>query len=63
MHKVFSFKGVNKATDDVVAQEGECLEVVNLRMCNGSLRPVPLPEKVAVLGYAYSGIFLHPMTG
>ena len=43
MHKVFSFKGVNKATDDVVAQEGECLEVVNLRSSPGVclLRNIP----------------------
>ena len=41
MHKNFSFKGVVRSNDNILAYEGECMELVNLRMVNGSLKPIP----------------------
>ena len=49
MQKIFSFKGITRNTGDLLAQEGECLDMVNLRMVNGSLEPFPQPDIVASL--------------
>ena len=35
MHKSFSFKGITRSSDNLLATEGECLELVNLRYVNG----------------------------
>lgn len=59
MHKNFSFKGVVRSNDNVFTNEGECLELVNLRMVNGSLRPIPEVEEVAVLPHKFSRIYWH----
>ena len=48
MHKSFSFKGIGGSCDKLLAPEGECLELVNLRMVNGSLRPIPKTVDLAV---------------
>ena len=59
MHKNISFKGMVRSNDNVLANDGECLELVNLRMLNGSLRPVSgFVEKVG-LARAYSEIYWH----
>ena len=59
MHKNFSFKGVVRSNDNILAYEGECMELVNLRMVNGSLKPIPETEVKAVLPERYSGIYWH----
>ena len=59
MHKSFSFKGINRSTDVALAQDGECLDIVNLRMSDGSLLPMPQPEVVAELGHGYSELYWH----
>lgn len=63
MHKIFSFKGVVRNTDNMLADEGECLEVMNMRIKDGSLVPVGRPVDVAALGYAYSRILWHEAAG
>ena len=63
MHKIFSFKGITRNTDDFIAGEGECIEVMNMRMKEGSLVPVGRPEVVATLGHAYSAIYCHEVAG
>ena len=40
MHKNFSFKGVVRSNDNILADDGECLELVNMRTVNGALRPI-----------------------
>lgn len=62
MHKSFSFKGIGGSCDKLLASEGECLELVNLRMVNGSLRPVPQTVDLAVLDNLYSQIYWHGQT-
>ncbi len=59
MHKNFSFRGINRSTDVALLQDGECLDIVNMRMSNGSLLPMPQPAKVAELKKGYSALFLH----
>lgn len=62
MHKSFSFKGIGGSCDKLLAPEGECLELVNLRMVNGSLRPIPKTVDLAVLDNLYSKIYWHGHT-
>lgn len=59
MQKNFSFKGINRSTDVALAQDGECVDIVNMRMSNGSLLPMPQPVKVAQLSKEYSAIYWH----
>ena len=59
MHKNFSFKGVVRSNDNILANDGECMELVNLRMVNGSLRPIPETELKTVLPEKYSKIYWH----
>lgn len=61
MHKNFSFKGMVRSNDNILVNDGECLELVNLRMVNGSLRPIPEPVEIAVLSSKYSRIYWHEM--
>ena len=63
MQKSFSFKGINRSTDVVLAQDGECLDVVNMRMSNGSLLPMPQPVTVASLRSACPAVYHHPTAG
>ena len=63
MHKFFSFKGITRSTDNLIAGEGESLELMNLRSCNGSLKPVPEPKSVSLLSTSYSLILWHGIAG
>ena len=61
MHKSFSFKGMTRSNDNLLAADGETLELVNMRIVNGSLRPIPeLVERARVPG-CYSKVFWHEM--
>lgn len=59
MHKNFSFKGLVRSNDNILADEGECLELVNLRMVNGSLKPIPEMLEKTVLPDKYFRIYWH----
>lgn len=61
MQKNFTFKGIVRNADALYAKEGECLEVVNMHLKNGSMVPVPPPCTVAELNGNYSAIYLHSM--
>lgn len=63
MQKSFSFKGINRSTDVSLVQDGECLDIVNMRMAGGSLLPMPQPRVVAGLRYAYSAFYHHATAG
>lgn len=62
MHKSFSFKGLNRSGDVSLAADGECMDVVNLRMNNGVLQPMPALGQVAELETEYFAIYWHPHT-
>ena len=59
MHKKFSFKGMVRSNDNIYVDEGECLELVNLRMVNGSFKPIPATVEKIVLSERYSRIYWH----
>lgn len=61
MQKYFSFRGIVRNTDNLLAHEGECMELVNMRVNNGSLQPVAPPEIVAKFDYSYSAIYIHSL--
>ena len=42
-----------------LVQDGECLDIVNMRMAGGSLLPMPQPRNIAGLRYAYSAFYHH----
>ncbi|MBR3884261.1 MAG: hypothetical protein IKJ31_05825 [Bacteroidaceae bacterium] len=59
MQKSFSFRGIVRNTDNLFAREGECMELVNMRVCNGSLEPIAPPFEIARLPAGYSAIYYH----
>lgn len=61
MQKSFSFKGINHSADTVLAQDGECLDVINMRMSNGSLLPMPQPRMLNLLNTSFSACFWHTL--
>lgn len=61
MRKIISFKGIARGGDNMTSPEGECLDIINMRMKDGVLVPVPRPETVARLEYPYSKVFWHEM--
>lgn len=63
MQKFFPFKGISRSSDPLLAAEGECLELMNLRPCNGSMKPVPDMVSASVLPFGYSSIVWHEMSG
>lgn len=63
MQKSFSFKGIARESDNLLSKEGECLDVVNMRMINNSLKPLPRPVEIVSLDCAYSAAYWHEMSG
>ncbi len=63
MHKSFSFKGVSRNTDNLVAADGECLDIVNLRISGGTLVPVPVPDSLCEIPAEYSAVYRHELPG
>ena len=59
MHKTFSFRGISRSTDNMFVQDGDCLELINLKSRNGSAVPVAPPQVLANLPYRYSAVYRH----
>lgn len=59
MHKIFSFKGITRNTDNLYSADGECEELVNLHYHNGVLTPLSAPETKALLPHGYSAVYRH----
>ncbi len=62
MQKIFSFKGITRNTDVLYAKEGECENLVNMRIRNGSLIPMGEPQTVSSLPYKYVSIHYHELS-
>ncbi|MBR2637479.1 MAG: hypothetical protein IKD40_01365 [Bacteroidaceae bacterium] len=61
MRKIIPFKGVVYNCDNLYAQDGDCLDLLNVRVKNGSLQPLPVPDKVASFPYRYKQVYWHSM--
>ncbi len=59
MRQSFSFKGITRSVDHLYAKDGECLEMVNLRMHDGSVVPMTSPQVLAQLPFKYIAIYRH----
>ncbi len=59
MQKNFSFKGLTRSGDNLSAADGECMELVNLRVADGCLSPIPVQFAETSLAAGYSDIFWH----
>ena len=63
MHKIFSFRGMTHGRDPLLTSDGECIELMNLRSCNGTFRPIPEPRTLCVLPAGYAHIMWHSAAG
>lgn len=60
MQKSFSFKGIARHSDNMLVPDGECLEIVNMRLRDGCLVPIPSVFNDVELQSAYDKIYWHP---
>lgn len=62
MDKPITIAGIVRATKDSVARDGECDELINLRLKNGSWRPVGTPKDFPgfdTLSGSYDRLYIH----
>lgn len=57
--KIISFAGITKNTDDTISGDGECQDLLNIRIKDGALRPIPPPLLKEKLGGSYEMVFRH----
>lgn len=55
------FSGITRNTDDGICQDGECMELINARIHDGSIEAVSNPIKRTSFFNEYDKIFYHPM--
>lgn len=53
------FKGITRNTDDGISQDGECMELINAHVNNGSVEPIGKPILKAYLQREYKNIYYH----
>lgn len=53
------FKGITRNTDDGMCQDGECMELINAHLENGSIEPIGKPILLKGLQRAYKKIYYH----
>lgn len=61
MHKIVSFKGITRSGDNLVASDGECMELINMRMRDGAMEVMAPPLEVAAFACKYKAMFYHNM--
>lgn len=60
MEKItIDFTGITRNTDNAISNDGECLELINLRIKDKALRPVPPPVSKLLLEREYSAVYRH----
>ena len=57
MKKNIIFSGITRHTDDQISQDGECMELINARVKNGSITPIGKPIQVST--HTYKPIYIH----
>lgn len=63
MQKNLTFKGIVRNTDNLYAKDGECAEMVNLRIENGVAVPIAPPRELASLPREYKALYRHEAAG
>lgn len=53
------FKGITRNTDDGMCSDGECMELINAHIENGSVEPIGKPILQASLSREYRQIYYH----
>lgn len=57
--KIISFAGITRNTDDTISGDGECQDLLNMRIKDDALRPVPPPALIERLEKRYDMVFRH----
>ena len=57
--KKIPFKGINRCFDDGISQDGYCMELINARIRNGSIEPIPAPVHIADLPSDAEKVYYH----
>ena len=55
------FSGITRNTDDTISSDGECMELINARVKNGSISPVGKPILQKSFNVKYSKGFYHSL--
>ncbi len=63
MLKNITFKGIVRSTDNLYAKDGECAELINLRITNGVAQPIAPPHILATLPRKYKAVYRHEIAG
>ena len=63
MLKNITFKGIVRSTDNLYSKDGECAELINLRIANGVAQPIAPPLELASLPRKYSAVYRHEIAG
>lgn len=63
MLKNLTFKGIVRNTDNLYANDGECAELVNLRISKGEAVPIAPPQELASLPRLYKAVYRHEKAG
>ena len=53
------FRGITRNTDDGVCQDGDCMELINAHVVNGSIEPVSKPIELASFQNTFKSIHYH----
>ncbi|MBQ8271079.1 MAG: hypothetical protein IJZ22_07765 [Bacteroidaceae bacterium] len=59
MQKSFSFKGITRNSDNLLVADGECMELINLRVKEGCLEPLPSEYNETELERCYEKVYWH----
>lgn len=54
--------GITRNTDDGISKDGECMELINARLKDGSIEPIGKPIQLAYFDKQYKAAYYHSMT-
>lgn len=55
------FSGINRSIDEGISADGQCMELINARIKNGSVEPIGKPVLLSELAIETSKLFYHTM--
>lgn len=60
-NKIIQIKGITRNTDDGICPDGECMELINARLKNGSIEPIGKPILIKETKNTYKNIYYHTL--